>query len=82
MSQASTISGMVLSPAQSLGVASFAALVHALSTGRGISLDALHITFLVMGAGSLLAVPFFVLSPADAGAEMSGRAGLHAGVPG
>jgi len=34
------------------------------------------------GAGSLLAVPFFVLSPADAGAEMSGRAGLRAGVPG
>jgi hypothetical protein len=76
MSRASSLASMFQQLAQSLGVGLAAILIHyTLAWRHSPSLSAADITpaFAVVAALSLIAVLFFRVLPADAGAEVSGR---------
>ena len=76
MSRASTTSAVCQQVTQSLGVGLAAALLHVLQLARGedhLTWQAVAPAFAVIGAASLLSLPWYLRLPRDAGHEVSGR---------
>jgi EmrB/QacA subfamily drug resistance transporter len=76
LSRASTAASMAQQLAQAVGIGLAATLVHFIQTWRGdaeLTWQAVTPTFAVIGAISLVSMPWFLRLPRDAGDEMNGR---------
>jgi len=83
VSQASTLSTVTQQVSMSLGVSFGGLLLHlARGHGAGVLTPANFVVpFLVVGLTSILAAPFYMRLPADAGAEIGGRPKPASSVP-
>jgi len=76
MSRASTMSTMGQRLAQSIGIGFAATLLRVFQThahAARLTVDAITPTFLIIGAVALVSGAFFIVLPANAGAELNGR---------
>ena len=76
MSRASTMSTMGQRLAQSIGIGFAATLLHlfqAHAHAKHVTAQVIDPAFVIIGAVALVSAMFFVVLPADAGAELHGR---------
>jgi len=76
MSRASTMSAMGQRLAQSIGIGFAATLLHLLQThahARHVTAEVIDPAFVIIGAVALVSAMFFIVLPANAGAELHGR---------
>ena len=78
MSHATSFSTMAQRLSQSMGVACAAALLYAVSGSGALSLGAFEIAFVAIGIIAASSALMFAPLPADAGAELAGRAAVEA----
>jgi MFS family permease len=76
MSRASTMSAMGQRLAQSIGIGFAATMLHFLQGhfhARHVTAEVINPAFVIIGVVALISAAFFVVLPADAGAELHGR---------
>jgi hypothetical protein len=79
LSRATSLTSMAQQLSQSVGVGTGALLLYAMLAMHGRTVSSVadfSFAFAVVGAISMLSVPFFLRMAPDAGAEVSGRAPL------